>query len=204
MLLRPQRAVAALGGAVLTVISLIASIPVSADAPSSTRPSVPAIACPFDGDGTIYDDYGDRRSGGRRHQGVDIVADRGTPILAVRNGDVLFKQTRLGGNSAWLTTDHGAKFFYAHLDSFEGESRRVNGGDVIGYLGSTGNAKGPHLHFEAHFTGTPEDPYPAVSVACTPEPPPPPPERPTPGPAGWAFRNDGPPAPFPTTTAPLR
>jgi len=137
-----------------------------ADGSTSVRSSVPSIACPIAGHSTFEDSFGWARSGGRRHQGIDMVADRGTPVVAVRGGDVLFKRTRLGGNSAWLTTDDGARFFYAHLDGWEGESRRVQTGEVIGYVGQTGNAGGDHLHFETHFGGGPNDPYPAATAAC--------------------------------------
>ena len=140
---------------------------VHADSPGSTASSARSIACPVVGDSTYDDSYGWARSGGRRHKGIDLAAARGTPVAAARDGDVTFKRSRLGGKSAWLYTDDGAKFFYAHLDGWEGESRSVEAGEVIGYVGSTGNAGGPHLHFETHFDGSTTNPYPAVVEACT-------------------------------------
>jgi murein DD-endopeptidase MepM/ murein hydrolase activator NlpD len=70
-----------------------------------------------------------------------------------------FKNTGAGGKSVWLTTADGDKFFYAHLDQWEGESRDVDLGEVIGYVGSTGNAGGPHLHFEVRPSGEAINPH---------------------------------------------
>ena len=96
-----------------------------------------------------------------------MMAPSGTPLVAVDSGSVNFKQTRLGGNSIWLTADNGDRYFYAHLSSFEGSSRGVSKGDVIGYVGSTGNAYTPHLHFEYHpGGGVAVNPYPLVRSVC--------------------------------------
>lgn len=74
--------------------------------------------------------------------------------MAVEAGSVLFKQTSLGGNSVWLTGASGTKYFYAHLSGFSGSSRSVSVGELIGYVGATGNANGTnHLHFEVHPGG---------------------------------------------------
>jgi murein DD-endopeptidase MepM/ murein hydrolase activator NlpD len=125
-----------------------------------------AIACPVPSGSDFTDSWGASRSGGRRHEGVDMIADRGTPVVAAQSGDINFKQNRLGGNAAWLNSSNGNTFYYAHLDSFEGESRFVLQGEVVGYVGSTGNAKGSHLHFETHFDGTVGSPYDATYAAC--------------------------------------
>ncbi len=127
-------------------------------------------ACPIDGAATYEDSWGWARSGGRSHEGVDMIADRGTPVVAVRDGDALFKRNRLGGNAIWLTAPNGDKFYYAHLDSFTGDSRTVRAGELIGYVGSTGNAGGPHLHFETLPSGRVENPYPHTLGACVPAP----------------------------------
>lgn len=126
--------------------------------------------CPVAGASTFEDSWGWARSGGRRHKGVDIIADRGTPIVAVRDGSAQFKHNRLGGRAVWLTAENGDKFYYAHLDSFEGESRNVEAGDLIGYVGSSGNAGGPHLHFETQPGGNVENPFPHTLQACVPTP----------------------------------
>ena len=98
-----------------------------------------------------------------------MAATRGTPVLAVKTGVAQFKRSNLGGNAVWLTTDSGERFYYAHLDAWEGESRPVVAGVVIGYVGSTGNAGGDHLHFETRIGENATNPYPAVLAACTPE-----------------------------------
>jgi murein DD-endopeptidase MepM/ murein hydrolase activator NlpD len=169
-----RTALVALAGALLAVPIALAS-PVEAHSPEPSMESVHGtvtiaptrdISCPTPDGSEFVDSWGAGRSGGRRHKGVDMVGDRGTPIVAAQTGEINFKQNRLGGNAAWLTTSLGNKFYYAHLDSFEGDSRDVREGDVIGYVGSSGNAKGPHLHFEAHFEGQVGNPYPATFAAC--------------------------------------
>ena len=126
----------------------------------------PRISCPLLGPSQFIDSWGAGRSGGRSHQGVDMIADRSTPIVAVRSGEVEFKQSRLGGNAVWLTTATGDRYYYAHLDGFQGSSRSVVRGEVIGFVGSTGNAEGPHLHFETLPNGAAVNPFGAVFGAC--------------------------------------
>ncbi len=135
---------------------------VSDDAPTA----LDAMACPVAEQAEFSDSWGDRRSGGRRHEGVDIAAGRGTPVVAALAGFAEFKNTSAGGKSIWLTTPSGDKFFYAHLDGWEGDSREVDQGDVLGYVGSTGNARGPHLHFEVRPGGRAVNPYPPTLAAC--------------------------------------
>ena len=97
-----------------------------------------------------------------------MLAPRGTPVVAALAGFAEFKDTSAGGKSIWLTTPDGDKFFYAHLDGWEGVSRDVAQGETVGYVGSTGNARGPHLHFEVRPGGRAVNPYPPTSVACAP------------------------------------
>ena len=125
-----------------------------------------AILCPMNGS-AYGDSWGAPRSGGRSHEGVDMLAPMGTPIYAVVSGSVNFRQNRLGGNAVSLVGDNGNRYYYAHLASYEGTSRRVNQGDVIGYNGDTGNATGtPHLHFEVHpGGGLAVNPTPSVRAA---------------------------------------
>ncbi|WDI31982.1 peptidoglycan DD-metalloendopeptidase family protein [Hyphococcus flavus] len=112
------------------------------------------------------------------HEGVDIRAARGTPVKAAGEGKVIDATSRYQGSTAWgnvVVIDHGHGLVtrYAHLDSFivhKGEI--VDAGDVIGAVGSTGKATGPHLHFEILENGTPIDPAPvlALAPAVTPVP----------------------------------
>jgi murein DD-endopeptidase MepM/ murein hydrolase activator NlpD len=127
---------------------------------------IDAILCPMNGS-AYGDSWGAPRSGGRSHEGVDMLAPMGTPIYAVVSGVVNFKQNRLGGNAASLVGDNGNRYYYAHFAGYEGASRRVTQGEVIGYNGDTGNATGtPHLHFEIHpGGGLAVNPTPSVRVA---------------------------------------
>ena len=138
------------------------------DAPAAPPPPPRSgIVCPVAGSSAYSDTWGASRSGGRSHEGVDLIASTGTPLVAVVSGSVLFKRTSLGGNSVWLDGADGNRYFYAHLSSFEGSSRGVSQGEVIGYVGDSGNARGtPHLHFEVHpGGGSAINPYPWVRDA---------------------------------------
>ena len=104
---------------------------------------------PVQGGGSYSNDWGNARSGGRRHQGTDIFAPHGTPVVAVEDGYITkMGPSGIGGLRIWLN----GRFYYAHLSGFaKGLSvgSRVKAGTVLGYVGNTGDAKGtpPHLHF---------------------------------------------------------
>ncbi len=127
------------------------------------------IVCPVQGTSAYGDTWGAPRSGGRRHQGVDMLAPSGTPLQAVIGGFASHRSNRLGGITISLQGDNGNRYYYAHLVGYEGLEGRVEQGQVIGYIGDTGNATGvPHLHFEIRPNGgVPVNPYPSVrSSGC--------------------------------------
>ncbi|MGB7394963.1 MAG: M23 family metallopeptidase [Pricia sp.] len=120
--------------------------------------------------------WGADRDGGRRsHQGVDIFADRGTPVVAATKGRISSTGERgLGGKQVWLRSGvFGNSLYYAHLDSIAvGMGKRVEIGDTLGFVGNTGNAKttAPHLHFGIYegYRGA-IDPLPFIRINDTPE-----------------------------------
>jgi murein DD-endopeptidase MepM/ murein hydrolase activator NlpD len=98
----------------------------------------------------------------RAHKGVDYAASRGTPIKAVGDGKVIFKG-RKGGYGRVVILQHGSKYttLYAHMNSYNRKIRRgkqVKQGQIIGYVGSSGLATGPHLHYEFRINGVHRNP----------------------------------------------
>jgi len=144
--------------------------PVEHKAPPAPPPPVVSGGswlCPVAGPNAFGDSWGAPRSGGRRHEGVDMMSPAGTPVVAVVAGNVLMKTNTLGGNVIWLTGADGNKYYYGHLSAWEGTSRSVSAGEVIGYVGATGNTTANHLHFEIHpGGGAAVNPYPTVRQHC--------------------------------------
>ena len=113
---------------------------------------------PIFGTAAFGDTFGAFRGdvAGKWHHGEDLVAPSGTPLLAVADG-TLFSVgwNDIGGWRLWLRDDGGNEFYYAHLDAYSPlavAGRRVRAGDVLGFVGDSGDAEGglPHLHFEIH------------------------------------------------------
>lgn len=125
----------------------------------------------------LADTFNAPRDGGRRkHLALDIMAPHGTPVLAADDGEVLaVKTNRLGGLVVYATDpDRRFVYYYAHLSGWHPETvpgRRLSRGDVLGYVGSTGNAdpRAPHLHFQVRVYA-PDDRYwtgpPVNPLAC--------------------------------------
>jgi hypothetical protein len=139
------------------------------------RREVPEIALPDDqgyvfpvyGEASFADDYGAPRAVTGWHHGNDVFAPTGTPVLAVADGTLSrVGINNLGGNRLWLTDGIGNEFYYAHLSAYAPASvagARVRAGQVIGFVGNTGQAitTPPHLHFEVHPQGGDSvNPYP--------------------------------------------
>ena len=125
------------------------------------------FTCPIPGS-TFFNDWGFPRSGGRYHTGNDLFASRGTPILAPVSGYVHHLEGNIGGLQFRLEGDDGHRYIGSHMDSF-GKSGQVAAGEVIGFVGDSGNAKGsnPHMHFEIALNRTDTvNPYPYLSAAC--------------------------------------
>ena len=155
--------------------------PKVATTPVRTVPSAPSgpLVIPVAGIRAeqLADTYDDARGEGRVHDAIDIMAPRGTPVIAAAAGTVekLFDSER-GGRTIYVRRDGGQWIdYYAHLDSYApglAEGRKVRRGQVIGTVGSTGDASpdGPHLHYainamapgEAWYQGRPINPYPLL------------------------------------------
>lgn len=132
------------------------------------RVAVDGKMCPIAGPISHVDDYGFPRSGGRSHKGNDIFNAYGTPNVAIVSGTIQQQNGGLGGQAVKLFGDDGYAYYYAHLSAYAGTNRRVTQGEVIGFTGDTGNAKGgvPHTHFEIKVNGINVNPYPIVRIIC--------------------------------------
>lgn len=144
-----------------------APAPTSAPAPSGN------LACPVGDPVYFTDTWGAPRSGGRSHQGVDMMAPHGTPVYAITNGKVTrMSNSGLGGISFYMFGDDGNEYFYTHLQGYASGisvGDRVTAGQLVAYNGSTGNASSsaPHVHFEVHpGGGGAVNPYPYAARAC--------------------------------------
>ena len=128
-------------------------------------------ACPVGQPRAYSDDFGAPRSGGRSHQGNDIIAPYGTPVYAAQSGRFQQNYNSLGGISALVYAPNGDYTYYAHMSSYAGvgDGASVSAGTMIGHVGNTGNASGgiTHLHFEYHpGGGGAVNPYPYLKAVC--------------------------------------
>jgi peptidoglycan LD-endopeptidase LytH len=126
------------------------------------------IVCPVAGAVDFVDSWGAARSGGRAHKGTDMMAANGTPTVAPVSGTVEHRGSSLGGLSWYVHGDDGNTYYGTHLSGYENEGAGwVEAGTVIGYVGESGNAGSPHLHFEFQpGGGSPVNPYALVAGAC--------------------------------------
>jgi peptidoglycan LD-endopeptidase LytH len=148
-------------------------LPHSAPPPGQTRAPRPGSGrlCPVDGRVSFVDSWGAPRSGGRRHQGVDMLAAAGTRLVAVEAGHIRWAGwNTLGGLGLSIAGTSGARYYYAHLSArYVAAGARVARGQLVGRVGTSGNAAGgpPHLHFEIRPDGQGKaNPYPYVRRWC--------------------------------------
>jgi peptidoglycan LD-endopeptidase LytH len=128
-------------------------------------------ACILERPYSYVDSWGAARSGGRSHQGTDVMAPHGARVFAFVNGVVSRESTSTnGGIQLYLQGDNGVEYFYAHLSGYAvSTGTRVRAGQLIAYNGQTGNARytAPHVHFEVHpGGGSPVNPYPHLKPVC--------------------------------------
>lgn len=115
----------------------------------------------------LTDTWGGARSQGRTHEGIDIFAPRGTPIQATTQGIVSkVGENTLGGRVVMIIGPGGAGHYYAHLEDYADIAPNdwVNAGDIVGYVGDSGNAKGTptHVHYGIYINGSAVNPYPLL------------------------------------------
>jgi murein DD-endopeptidase MepM/ murein hydrolase activator NlpD len=109
-------------------------------------------------------EFGSKRRNGRSHSGIDILARVGTPVYAAKSGMAFRAEVPTGyGKYVMIYHPDGYQTYYGHLSEWAiGPVQRVRRGDLIGYVGKTGNAASksmePHLHFEIRRDGQPQDP----------------------------------------------
>lgn len=116
----------------------------------------------------VRDSFGAPRAGDRKHQGIDIFAPRGTPVISTTRGIVTrVGENSLGGTVVWVLGPAGDRHYYAHLDSVADirSGQRIDAGASLGTVGTTGNARGtpPHLHYGIYRTSGAINPFPLLS-----------------------------------------
>lgn len=157
---------------VLAFLGACVSSPVTTrDRRVRTQPPPRSLPIPVEGvaKSQLRDSYGDLRSGGRRHEGIDIFAGRHTPVLSATEGYVSgLGRNRLGGLVVWVTGPGGWRHYYAHLERWSDvrEGQWVEPGTIIGYVGNSGNASTTptHLHYGIYPTsGGTINPYPLLA-----------------------------------------
>ncbi|MDB5747323.1 MAG: peptidase [Massilia sp.] len=136
----------------------LASMPAAQSVPVPVRGVAPRA---------LVDTWGGARGGGRRHEGIDIFAKRGTAVISATEGIVMrVGSNRLGGQVVWVLGPGGQRHYYAHLDSYAAieNGQRVRPGTILGYVGTSGNAAGtpPHLHYGIYEAGGAINPYPLL------------------------------------------
>lgn len=139
----------------------------AAGLPSS---STAGVVCPVAGATWFTDTWGAPRSGGRTHKGVDMSAAYGATLVAMNSGTVRLNWHSAGGRQIYLYADDGNFYYYAHLSGYASglsTGSRVNKGQAVGFVGTTGNAATAHLHLGMGVIGGGlVNPYPTVRRVC--------------------------------------
>lgn len=163
---------------VAVAVAVAAKLPVARPAvraARSKRAPAPApiragYACPISASTSFTDTWGEPRPGGRRHQGTDVLAAYGAPVVAVTSGVVELNNSSSGGFALYLRGSDGDTYYYAHNSrNVASDGERVSAGEVIAYVGTSGNARGgpPHVHFERQpGGGAAVNSYPFLRRAC--------------------------------------
>ncbi|MFL5795779.1 MAG: M23 family metallopeptidase [Actinomycetota bacterium] len=148
----------------------VASAPTPPPSGGGTGGGGGGSACILERPYTYVDSWGAARSGGRHHEGTDVMAPHGARVFAFVNGVVSRESSSTnGGIQLYLQGDNGVEYFYAHLSGYAvGTGTRVRAGQLIAHNGQTGNARytAPHVHFEVHLNGGPVNPYPYLRRVC--------------------------------------
>lgn len=146
---------------------------IGSDPSVSSDPYIgPAGACPVGPVHSFTDTWHAPRSGGRQHQGTDVFAPYGSPAYAVVDGVIeRWSNGGLGGLAVWLRGNDGSRYYYAHnAANVAPAGSRVTAGQLIAYVGTSGNAATtpPHIHFEAHppQADGARNPYPWLAALC--------------------------------------
>ncbi len=128
------------------------------------------VVCPVKGSNYFINTWGYPRSGGRTHKGTDMMAGYNTKLVAMNSGSVRLNTHSQGGTQVYVYGDDGITYYYAHLSKWASglkSGQRVSKGQLIGYVGDSGNARGtPHLHLGMIAGGVYVNPYPSVRPVC--------------------------------------
>lgn len=163
----------------LLAAALIAAWPWISDAIYTLRltlmPAPASLPMPVEGvkRKELRDTWHASRPPARRHEGIDIFADKGTPVLSSTEGIVVRREeTGLGGFVIWVLGPAGQRHYYAHLDQpalLDGRTR-VQPGTLLGYVGNTGNARTtpPHLHYGIYTSAGAINPFPLLAMPTVP------------------------------------
>jgi peptidoglycan LD-endopeptidase LytH len=168
-----RRVLGRLVGLIVLLIALVWAYPYLKNFGKVVRlfrePAPVALPVPVEGvaPGQLANTWGAERSEGRRHEGIDIFAPRGTPVISATHGVVVRKGwNRLGGRTVTVLGPDGWFHYYAHLDGWDapGIGAWIEAGTVLGYVGDSGNAKGTptHLHYGIYESGAARNPYPLL------------------------------------------